>query len=167
MRVAKAAGVDVAKYEAAISGDAEAPVLPSSITQPACRSDPESMSKLTEFAFDVTLAAAVLHGSLGGRTESTPSLCLSDADGLRASEFKHPVQGLNGDGDLSATTSVGPRAQCIADHSFKPADGSLHQSPTRVPGLLLPADASMLGDALQMSIALGRSGLPILAQDCR
>ena len=56
MRVAKAAGVDVAKYEAAISGDAEAPVLPSSITQPACRSDPESMSKLTEFAFDVTLA---------------------------------------------------------------------------------------------------------------
>jgi hypothetical protein len=92
---------------------------------------------------------AVLHGSVGGRTEPTPSLCLSDADGLRASELKHPVQGMNCNGDLGSATPVGPRAQCIPDHAFKAADGGLHQSPTRVPGLLLPAHASMLLDAAQ------------------
>ena len=52
------------------------------------------------------LPAAVLHGSAGGRTEPTPSLCLSDADGLRASKLKHAVQGMNGDGDLRRATSV-------------------------------------------------------------
>jgi hypothetical protein len=52
------------------------------------------------------LGAAVLHGSVGGRTEPAPSLCLSDADGLRAPKLKHAVQGLNGDGDLRRATSV-------------------------------------------------------------
>jgi uncharacterized protein len=52
------------------------------------------------------LATAVLHGSVGGRTEPAPSLCLSDADGLRAPKLKHAVQGLNGDGDLRRATSV-------------------------------------------------------------
>ena len=77
---------------------------------------------------------AVLHGSVGERTEPTPSLCLSDADGLRASKLKHAVQGLNCDGDLRRATLVRPRTQGISDHSFKPADGGLHQGTTRVPG---------------------------------
>jgi hypothetical protein len=52
------------------------------------------------------MAEAVLHGSVGGRTEPTPSLCLSDPDGFRASKLKHAVQGMNGDGDLRRATSV-------------------------------------------------------------
>jgi len=70
----------------------------------------------------VLSGVAVLHGSVGGRTEPTPSLCLSDADGRRVSKLKHAVQGLNGDGDLRRATPVRPRTQCISDHSFKPAD---------------------------------------------
>ena len=55
--------------------------------------------------------------------ESPPPACrLGDADGLRAPKLKHPVQGLNGDGDLRRATPVRPRTQCISDHSFKPAD---------------------------------------------
>jgi hypothetical protein len=58
-------------------------------------------------SFDLLqIALAVLHGSVGGRTEPAPSLCLSDADGLRAPKLKHAVQGLNGDGDLRRATSV-------------------------------------------------------------
>ena len=91
--------------------------------------------------------------------EPTPCLCLGDADGLRASKLKHPVQGMNCDGDLGRAAVFRPRAQRVSDHSFKPADGGLHQGSTRVPGPLLPAHASMLGDALEMPIALGRSGL--------
>ena len=116
-------------------------------------------------AFDLSMA--VLHGSVGERTEPTPCLCLSDADGLRASKLKHAVQGMNGDGDLRRATPIRPRAQRIPDHSFEAADGGLHQGPTSVPGPLLPAHASMLGDALEMPIALGRSGLHILAQHRR
>jgi hypothetical protein len=56
----------------------------------------------------VGTVAAVLHGSIGGRTEPTPSLCLSDADGLRAPELKHPVQGMDCNGDLGSATLVGP-----------------------------------------------------------
>jgi hypothetical protein len=74
---------------------------------------------------------------------------LGDADGLRASKLKHSVQGMNGDGDFGRATPIRPRAQAVPNHSFKPADGGLHQSPTRVPGLLLPAHASMLLDAAQ------------------
>ena len=65
---------------------------------------------------------AVLHGSVGGRTEPTSSLCVRDADGRRVSKLKHAVQGLNGDSDLRRATPVRPRTQCLSDHSFKPAD---------------------------------------------
>ena len=92
---------------------------------------------------------------------------LGDADGLRASKLKHAVQGMNGDGDLCRATPVRPRTQRIPDHSFEAADGGLHQSPTRVPGSLLPAHASMLRDALEMPIALGRSALCHVARHCR
>jgi hypothetical protein len=90
-----------------------------------------------------------------------------NSDGLRTSKLKHAVQGRNGDGDFGRATPICSRAQRIADHSFKPADGGLHQSPTRVPGSLLPADASMLRDVLEVPIALGRSGLCYVALHCR
>jgi hypothetical protein len=53
-------------------------------------------------------APAVLHGSVGGRTEPTPSLCLSDTDGLRASKLKHAVQDIDSDGDLGCATPIRP-----------------------------------------------------------
>jgi len=92
---------------------------------------------------------------------------LGDADGLRASKLKHAVQGSNGDGHLRQATPIRPRAQRIPDHSFKPADSGFHQGPTRVPGPLLPTRASMLRDALEMPVALGRSALRRLSQHCR
>src|SRR4051812_42721976 len=102
---------------------------------------------------------AVLHGPIGEGTEPIPHLWLSDADGPRASKLEHTVQSMNGDGDLCRTTPVGLRTQRIPDHSFEAADGGLHQSPARVPGFLLPAHASMLSNALEMSVALDRSAL--------
>ena len=57
-----------------------------------------------------------------GIAEPAPSLCLSDADGLRASKLEHPVQGTDGDGRLGSAASVRPRAQGIPDHSFGSAD---------------------------------------------
>jgi hypothetical protein len=98
---------------------------------------------------------------------SPPRVCsFGDADGRRASELKHAVQGMNGNGNCGRATPVRPRTQCISDHSFEAADGGLHQSPTRVPGPLLPAHASLFTDALEMPIALGWSCLHILAQHC-
>ena len=95
------------------------------------------------------------------------ALSLGDADEPRASKLKHAVEGTNCDGDLSGTSLVRPRAQPIPDYSFEAADSGLHQSPTRVPGSLLPAQAFMLRDVLEMPVALGRSDLHILAQHRR
>jgi hypothetical protein len=95
----------------------------------------------------------VLHGSAGDCAEAAPSLCSGDADGLRASNFKHPVEGMNCDVDLGPAPGFRPGAQRVTDHPFEAADSGLYQSPTSVPGLLLPADASMLRDALEMPIA--------------
>jgi hypothetical protein len=110
---------------------------------------------------------AVLHGSDCARVDCTHSRNSSDTDGLRASKLKHVVKGMNCDGDFGGATPICPRAQAVPNHSFEAAYGRLHQSPASVPGPLLPAHASMLRDTLEMSIALGRSGLPILARHCR
>jgi hypothetical protein len=37
----------------------------------------------------------------------------SDADGIRASEFQHPVQGMNGDTDLGCSTLILARVQPV------------------------------------------------------
>src|SRR5829696_4930703 len=92
---------------------------------------------------------------------------LGNSDGLRTPKLKHVVQGRNGDGDFGLATPICSRAQRISDHSFEAAHGRLHQSPTRVPGSLLPAHASMLRDALEVPIALGRSALCHVAQHRR
>jgi acetyl-CoA acetyltransferase len=55
-------------------------------------------------------AVAVLQGLVGEHTKPTQSLCLSNTDGLRASEFKHAVQDMNGNGDPSRAAGFRPRA---------------------------------------------------------
>src|SRR5215213_3527072 len=115
------------------------------MARPSC--DTYQTSSLVRVTTTRSTLVAVLHGLVGGRTEPTPSLCLSDADGLRASKLKHAVQGMNCNGDLSSATALGPRTQRIADHAFKAADSGLYEGTTSVPGPFLPAHASMLGDA--------------------
>ena len=92
---------------------------------------------------------------------------LGHADGLRASKLKHAVEGMNSDGDFCRTTPVSQRAQGVPDHSFKPADGALHQGSLIISRCLLPTHAAMLSDALKRPVALGRSGLHTFAQHCR
>jgi hypothetical protein len=128
----------------------------SSLCTPCGKPQLIQTAALTAEADQALRSGAVLHGSVGGRTEPISRLCSGGADGLRPSKLKHAVQGMNGDGDLRQATLVRSRAQRISNHSFEATDGSLHQSPTRVPGRLLPADASMLCDALEMPITLGR-----------
>jgi len=52
----------------------------------------------------------------------THALSLGNADGLRSSKLKHPVQRMNSDGGFRHATLVRPRAQCISHHSFQAAD---------------------------------------------
>jgi hypothetical protein len=66
--------------------------------------------------------AALLHRSDCARIEYARSPTSSDADGLRASELEHAVQGTDSDRSLSRTTPVSPRAQRVTDHSFEAAD---------------------------------------------
>jgi hypothetical protein len=65
----------------------------------------------------------LLHGSVGDRTEPVQCLCLSDADGLRASKLEHAVQSVDADGDLGRAAGFSPRAQPVADHAF---DGTVN-----------------------------------------
>ena len=112
----------------------------------------------------VAVCGAVLQGSLGAHTEPTPCPYLSSADSLRASKLEHPVQGINCESDFRPATPVCSRAQCFTDHSFEPAYRCPHKCPASVAGALLPAHASMLGNALEMPVAPGRSGLRFLAR---
>ena len=57
-----------------------------------------------------------------GIAEPAPSLCLSDAEGLRASKLEHPVQDIDGDGRLGSAALVRPRAQRVPNHAFESAD---------------------------------------------
>jgi TolB-like protein len=109
----------------------------------------------------------VLHGSVGERTEPTRACRLGDTDAFRASKLKLPIQGMNCNGNFSRATPIRSRTQGVSDHSFQPADGSLYEGAPRVPRPLLPAHASMLRDALEVPVALGWSGLHIVAQHRR
>jgi hypothetical protein len=79
-------------------------------------------ARRTDHAFECTVIRLCCPDWLVGRTEPSASLSLSDADGFRASKLKHAVQGMNSDGDLCRATPGRPRAQCISDDSFEPAD---------------------------------------------
>src|SRR4051812_35473755 len=45
-----------------------------------------------------------------------------DADGLRAAELEHAVQGMDGHGDLAGLMTVRARAESIADHPLVAGD---------------------------------------------
>src|SRR3712207_191563 len=68
---------------------------------------------------------------------------------------------MDGDAHLGRPTLVRAGAQPVADHLFPPPDGGLGSSAFVVPGPLLPSPAPVLGNALEMAVALRRRGLGI------
>src|SRR4051794_28900938 len=68
---------------------------------------------------------------------------------------------MDGEVHLGRPTLVRAGAQPVADHLFPPPDGGLDPSPFVVPGPLLPSHAPVLGNALEMAVALRRRGLGI------
>jgi len=86
-------------------------------------------------------------------------LALRDADGDRTSQFQHTVESMDSDVHLGRTTLVRARAQLIADHLVEPAHGSLGSGTDGVAGDFLPSRSSVLGDELQMAIALRGNSL--------
>src|SRR3954464_9803288 len=85
-----------------------------------------------------------------GRIHPTARPGSRDADGLRAAELQHPVQGPDGDGDLGRPARVGARAQRVADHPLVAGDHRFGQS-TTVVARRLPAAA--LGDEPKVTVA--------------
>src|SRR3954454_17812110 len=64
---------------------------------------------------------------------------------------------------LGRLTLVRARAQPVADHPFEPADGGLGPGARAVARDLLPGHAAVLGNQLQVSVALRGRGLDRLA----
>src|SRR3954449_12647154 len=54
-----------------------------------------------------------------GRTDPHPRPGSRDADGLRAPELQHPVQGTSSDGDLGRLTAVRARSQRAPDQGCR------------------------------------------------
>jgi hypothetical protein len=76
---------------------------------------------------------------------------------VRASEFKHPVQGDSSDGDFRGLGLISSRSQGIADHAFVSTDRCLDLGPKIVATRLLPAHPTVRDDLLEVSVALCRS----------
>ena len=55
-----------------------------------------------------------------------------DADGLRAAELEHPVQGMDGNGDLGGLMTVRARAERVSNHPLVAGDRYFGQSATIV-----------------------------------
>ena len=71
-----------------------------------------------------------------------------------ASEFKHPVQGGNSDGDFRGLGLVSSRSKGIAEHAFVSTDRRLDPGPKIVATRLLPAHPTALDDLLDVSVPL-------------
>src|SRR4051794_6825197 len=99
-----------------------------------------------------------------GRNDPDPVLGSCDADGLRASQLQHAVQDRDADVHLGRLTLVRARAQPVADHPFEAADRCLGQRTAVVAGGLLPPHAAVLGNQLQVSVALRGRRLDRLAR---
>src|SRR4051794_4775506 len=93
-----------------------------------------------------------------------PRLRSGDADKFRASELQHAVQDRDGDVRLGGLTLVRARAQPVADYPLEAADCGLGQRPAVIAGGLLPAHAAVLGNKLQVLIALRGRRLGRLAR---
>src|SRR5215207_1041955 len=100
-----------------------------------------------------------------GAAALTPApTCSGDADVVRASQVQHAVEHVAGDAYLGRPTLIRMRAQPVAEHLFPSRDGGLGPGAFRVPGCLLPGHATLLGDELEMAVALRRRALSRLAQ---
>ena len=75
-----------------------------------------------------------------GPTDPHPRLASGNSDGDRASQLRHAVQDMDGDGDFSGVTPVLMKAQPIANHLFISPDGGLDAAAFGVARCLLPAD---------------------------
>src|SRR3954471_21531394 len=87
-----------------------------------------------------------------------------DADRFRASHLQHAVQDRDGDVDLGGLTLVCAHAQPVADHPLEAADCGFGQRPAVIAGGLLPAHPALLGNKLEVAVALCRRGFGRLAR---
>src|SRR3954453_6798311 len=94
-----------------------------------------------------------------GRNAPSPVRGSCDADGLRASQLQHAVQDLDRYVYLRRLTLVRTRAQPVPDHALEAADRGLGAGPFRVSRRLLPAHPALLGDEVQVAVALRRRSL--------
>jgi hypothetical protein len=109
----------------------------------------------------------LLHGSACRTQQAQPHLNSFDSDRDRASHLQHPVQHPDSDGNFGGTTLILMKAQAITDHLLITSDGGLNPAACVVARHLLPAHAALLGDTLQMAVALCGRGLGRLAQHRR
>src|SRR5215207_3978331 len=82
-----------------------------------------------------------------------------EADVARASQVLHAIEHVGGDVHLGRPTLIRMRTQPVADHLFPSADGGLGPGAFRVPGRPLPGHAPVLGDVLEVAVALRRRTL--------
>ena len=94
-----------------------------------------------------------------GHERADPNHCpvSVDTNGARAPEVQHAVQGVCSNGHFRCLTSMRPRAESVADHSFVPPDSRFDQRTPIISSSLLPAHAPALSDLLKMPITLRRS----------
>jgi hypothetical protein len=100
----------------------------------------------------------------GGRDSPGPRLRSGDADGVRAPEFQHAVEAMDSDAHLGCLTLVRVQAEAVTDHLFEARDARLGFGPPSVAGCLLPSRAAVLGNVLEVAVALRRCSLGCLAQ---
>src|SRR4051795_8934523 len=96
-------------------------------------------------------------------THPLPRSGSCNADGLRAPQLEHAVEGVDGNVHLGRPTLVRAGAQPVTDHLLEPADSGFDAGTGGVAGRLLPGRSSVLGDALQVAVPLCRRRLGRLA----
>src|SRR4051794_17765244 len=106
---------------------------------------------------DLTSAATLLQGSADARADPNHRRVSGDTHGPRAPELQHAVQGVCSNGHFRCLTSMRPRAESIADHSFIAPDRRLDQGALIISASLLRTHTAALSDLLKMPITLRRS----------
>ena len=86
----------------------------------------------------IDTAATLLHGPGSSCAAAAPHRCLSDADGIWASDFEHAVEDIDGDGRLGRLARHGAEPQRVADHPLVTADRRLRQRAKIITGKFLP-----------------------------
>lgn len=84
-----------------------------------------------------------------------PAFGLRDANGVRASEVEHAVQDPDRDGDFGVPHRGPAEPQAVADDAFPAAEERLDQGADVVSRVFLPRQAAVLGNVLEVPVALG------------